>query len=65
MALECLEPATLVDTLGLIGEQHGIPIEGKTQLTTGRPMRAARQDSRRGKARVEGAAHILGMSGEK
>ena len=60
-ALEGIQPALLVNPLGLIGKQHGITIEGNTQLTAVSPATTTGEDGRRSKPGRQRVAHILGM----
>ena len=64
---EGVQAVPLVDALGLVGEEHGIAVEGDAQ--TLRRLDAlpdvGRQDRRGRMPRVQGLAHIHGIGGEK
>ncbi|MNP28775.1 hypothetical protein D3C76_1217660 [compost metagenome] len=65
VGLEGFEAAALVDALGVVGEEHGVTVEGDAQFVARRPARPAGKDGGGGIAALQRPAHVLGMGGEK
>ena len=58
--LECIQPLTLINALGLVREQHSIPIEGNAYFMRMAVVHTLVRIHRRGRiARQQRAAYIV------